>query len=1012
MKELTLKLIRDVLITLMFCCLPIVGKATTYYVSNAGNDSNSGLSSSLPWKTLAKVNAFSFKAGDQILFQRGGTFYGSLTVKQSGVSGSPITFSAYDSGANPVITGFTTVTSWVNLGNNIWESVNAVSSLSGCNMVTINGSNSPMGRYPKVTDTNKGYYTYQSHSGQTSITSSNLTGTPNWTGAEIVIRNQAYHLKRSTVTSQSGSTIYFGDIGEGFSDGNGFFFQNDMRCCTQQNDWYYNPSTKKIRIYSTSQPTNVNVASLENLVTINSSYLVFNNITFTGANGCAIYCWDNNPRFNHITVANCTFSQIGVCAIYTLIDYLSVSNNIISDCNTSAIGTSYGNHDQITGNTIQNIGLLPGMRNNKVYSMCNSAIECGNITGWTAKNNSLRNLGFNGISLLASDTVLIQNNFIDTYSTVLDDGGAIYIYTGSGKSCHAVKITGNICINGIGAVEGSAFIHMAPGIYLDLGATNTEISYNSIANTACYGIIWTSAGNNYAHHNTIFNASQFLFYSSNYGNLPLPTGDRIRNNIMVAKYNGISSIDYQKCLAFYFSGSNAGPLILASTTLDSNYYARPIADDKVVFVSIAWPGAFKTLAEWQSYSGQDLHSHKSPQAVKSVDDLQFLYNETGVLKTFALSQSMMDVKGIKYSGNVTLQPYSSIVLIRDYSAAEITSFTIPGQTGTSVINSSTRTIGITMPSGTSLTSLVGSFTLSAGATAKVGTTAQVSGTTINNFTNPVVYTVTAQDGVTTKNWTVTVTTAIASSPSFASGGTYELIARNSGKVIGISGASTADGALADQETYKGAASQQFVITDLGTGYYTISPTSATSKVLDVSGSSILNGAGIIQYSYNGGKSQQWKLVSMGSGYYQIINLNSNKCLDVTVASTADGALIQQYTCGGGTNQQFTLSRLKSAPVLDARIDTSLATHEERLAPTISIYPNPSKEGKFYVNLNSFSSDQTIDINIFNTKGDRLYSMRANAGSLIEVDSELKKGIYIVTITGQQVNVTRKLVVVE
>ena len=43
------------------------------------------------------------------------------------------------------------------------------------------------------------------------------------------------------------------------------------------------------------------------------------------------------------------------------------------------------------------------------------------------------------------------------------------------------------------------------------------------------------------------------------------------------------------------------------------------------------------------------------------------------------------------------------------------------------------------------------------ASLKVGSTTQVSGITVNNFTSPVVYTVVAPDG-TEQNYTVTVTT--------------------------------------------------------------------------------------------------------------------------------------------------------------------------------------------------------------------------------------------------------------
>ena len=45
------------LLTLLLLLATAAG-ATTYYVSNSGNDSNSGTSSSSPWQTCAKVNAF------------------------------------------------------------------------------------------------------------------------------------------------------------------------------------------------------------------------------------------------------------------------------------------------------------------------------------------------------------------------------------------------------------------------------------------------------------------------------------------------------------------------------------------------------------------------------------------------------------------------------------------------------------------------------------------------------------------------------------------------------------------------------------------------------------------------------------------------------------------------------------------------------------------------------------------------------------------------------------------
>ncbi len=110
---------------------------------------------------------------------------------------------------------------------------------------------------------------------------------------------------------------------------------------------------------------------------------------------------------------------------------------------------------------------------------------------------------------------------------------------------------------------------------------------------------------------------------------------------------------------------------------------------------------------------------------------------------------------------VTKKTYTITLNTTLSTEANILSYSINSVNGT--INSGDHTIALTLPYGTNVTSLVATFTLSPAATAKVGTTVQESGVTSNDFTNPVVYTVTAEDGTTTQNWTVTVTVAAPSS---------------------------------------------------------------------------------------------------------------------------------------------------------------------------------------------------------------------------------------------------------
>lgn len=104
-------------------------------------------------------------------------------------------------------------------------------------------------------------------------------------------------------------------------------------------------------------------------------------------------------------------------------------------------------------------------------------------------------------------------------------------------------------------------------------------------------------------------------------------------------------------------------------------------------------------------------------------------------------------------GYIDASVFATVELVNS-TAKKITSFKFNSPAANGTISG--NNIAITVPSGTNVTNLVATFTNSLSSSVKVGTTTQVSGVTANNFTNPVTYTVTAQDG-TTASYTVTVT---------------------------------------------------------------------------------------------------------------------------------------------------------------------------------------------------------------------------------------------------------------
>ncbi len=643
-------------LALIICLTSAAKTAITYYVSGSGSDSNNGTSTSTPWKTLDKVNSFTgFAAGDQILFNRGETFYGSLTIKASGSSGSPITFGAYGSGAKPIITGFKAITSWTNLGSNIWESSSSVSSLSYTNMVTVNSVNTPMGRYPNGTAT----LPYQNYANGTSITSSSLSGSTNWTGAELALYVSTYHIGRNKITAQSGGTLtYTYSASDGaIQNAPGwfyprFFVQNDPRTLDSLNEWYYNPSTKKLRIYNTSTPSNVSISTIDNLININGiSHITLDNLSISGANSFGIYII-NSPN---ITVQNCDVNFTGSDGIFGPFGGSS-SNLLVQNCtfnnsNNTGLDLSgdFGNAI-IQNNTITNSGMIQGMGN---PSSSNGSGSSGGIyalgAGSLVSGNSIINVGYIGVRFSGSNFT-VQNNFIQNFCKVLVDGGGIYAPNVSGGTLSAVKILNNIIMNS----------PADNGIYLDEKMNNVLLSGNSIAycNWAIYlHDNWSiTVSNNTTYANGTRDGAGF--YIDNFDGNVATSNISVKNNILVAQT--------AKQNTGYYGLING--IFPSSLTADSNYYARPFSEGSTIFTHLASVYAYYTLAQWKTLSSLDAHSKTSPVTTTDTSNISFVYNPTSISEKISLNGTYMDMKGKSYSGSITLAANSSAVLVRTGAA--------------------------------------------------------------------------------------------------------------------------------------------------------------------------------------------------------------------------------------------------------------------------------------------------------------------------------------------------------
>lgn len=655
--------------------IALSSEAVNYFVSSAGNDGNSGTSTGATWLTPSRVNSATLNPGDSVFFNRGNIFYGALVVSHSGTSANPIYYGAYGAGAQPVITGFQTVGAWTSLGGNVWQSTAAVTNGPALvNFVTVGGKSVAMGRFPNA---GTGYIQFQSHSGSTQITSSGITGTPSYVGADIIIRNDKFIIDRDSVTAQSGGTVtfttgtglpYVNGLGYPLLDGWGFFFQNSPLTLDTAGEWYYNRATKKISVYSIGSPATVQVATIDTLVNVSLfDYNTFDHIDFSGANGYAFL----KLRAKGIIIQNCNIynSYYGIRgAAYGGASSLNsrITGCYMHDINDDGVDESLEfTQDTIINNHIERIGVFPGMGGSS-----DGHYQGMNLTGFGSyiAHNEIDTIGYNGIGFRLS-SINIAYNYVHEYCFVKDDGGGIYTQAGATNN----YIQWNTVINGIGALNGTIngfpggnMLSAAYGIYLDDLTSGCSVLHNTTANNSFSGIYFHGANNCKAIYNTSYNNGKdaMLIVDNSLGETTR-NGLVIEGNYFVQK-DTFGVINFQNlCMAVssrYNDINNLG-------TIDYNYYCRPLSDNNTFDIDSNSAGAnhyLTNLAGWRAIlTNYDAHSHASPISITNTSALLFQYNPTATPVTIPLSFKYIDMTGKTYNGSVTVAAYSSVILIQN-----------------------------------------------------------------------------------------------------------------------------------------------------------------------------------------------------------------------------------------------------------------------------------------------------------------------------------------------------------
>jgi hypothetical protein len=267
-------------------------------------------------------------------------------------------------------------------------------------------------------------------------------------------------------------------------------------------------------------------------------------------------------------------------------------------------------------------------------------------------------------------------------------------------------------------------------------AASGTISGNDISVTVPYGTDRSSLVASFIHNGVsvkIGTISQKSGYTSNNFTSPV--------TYSVADENGATK-DYTVTV---INASDDSKLITSFNIVSP--YAEGVIDDagETISVTVPYGTGLDSLIAAFTTTGQSVTVGGIVQQ-SGVTENNFTASVTYVVTAY----------------DTTVKNYTVTVVEGQSTACQMTSFSFATPSASGSIDPTAKTVSISVPTGSDRSNLVATFVVSPEAAVTVGSDAQQSGTTPNDFTNPVVYTVTAQDGTTTNEYTVTVTEAPAS----------------------------------------------------------------------------------------------------------------------------------------------------------------------------------------------------------------------------------------------------------
>lgn len=617
--------------------------AQNYYLSSSATTMGNGSEAS-PWNSFDPLNSLLSTASnvDTVFLKSGDVFREQLTI--SGTDNFVIT--SYGTGNRPVISGADSVTGWTSEGT-YWKA-----DFSGpvYNFFSEH-QEQILARYP---DASSAYLTVDA-AASNSLTDAALLSIS--TGvldeSQVCVHTAQWSWEKSSIASSSGTTINYDTPTLRVPTANyGYFLYGHLSYLTTGREWFYDATAQKV--YYQPEFGNPNSFLCEASVRpygilfgAGISNVEIRNISFEkqSESGIAIQSVTNE----NIIIDNCSFLGQYKYGIDQQGRNVEISNSYFRAVDGLGV---FLNGDcikaEVHHNLFRDIG---GFCNSGIGLEINlSAIKGAYVDSCHVHHNDIDSAGYCGISMDGRWN-LVERNIVKNAMLLNNDGAALKCF---GVASQYTVVRNNFVTSSDGNTEGTpngSFI--TPAIYFDFSTNNCTIQENTVYGRTKKGIFLNSGtNNNTVIDNVIYGGSYLLDFNGS-PIIPTPmTGMTVKGNVLFAK----TPTDYVLRMVDNTGGYLQGEV-------DSNYYFQPYEPDNYAFIP---PATTLDFDGWVSTTGHDLHSRSSFVSwnLPTSNDTLFMNQSDDVITISLGAEEYLDLDSNSVCGSITLQPYTSRILIR------------------------------------------------------------------------------------------------------------------------------------------------------------------------------------------------------------------------------------------------------------------------------------------------------------------------------------------------------------